>query len=71
MNSFSVVALSSLYLLKELVKLMLSITFIIFADIIKLIKFIGEGSWYTGNTLPWHGRVGGSIPLESTRLTEN
>ena len=25
-----------------------------------------KGSWYTGNTLPWHGRVAGPIPAEST-----
>ena len=24
------------------------------------------GPWYTGNMLPWHGRVRGSIPLGST-----
>ncbi len=24
------------------------------------------GPWYTGNTLPWHGRVRGPIPLGST-----
>lgn len=27
------------------------------------------GPWYTGNMLPWHGRVRGSIPLGSTSLT--
>jgi hypothetical protein len=25
-----------------------------------------KGSWYTGNTLPWHGRIAGPIPAEST-----
>ena len=24
------------------------------------------GPWYTGNMLPWHGRVRGPIPLGST-----
>ena len=27
---------------------------------------LDAGSWYTGNTLPWHGRVAGPIPAEST-----
>lgn len=25
------------------------------------------GPWYTGNMLPWHGRVAGSIPAGSTK----
>ena len=29
--------------------------------------FFRLGPWYTGNTLLWHRRVGGSIPLGSTR----
>ena len=28
---------------------------------------VNRGSWYTGNTLPWHGRVAGPIPAESTQ----
>ena len=30
-----------------------------------------RGPWYTGNTLPWHGRVRGSIPLGSTVMNKN